>query len=120
MHVNLGEDSVTRRMWDYEQKDFMRYFARVNPLGSEEKFMEDRGEVFGETLYDAYDDFLDGEEVLIHKEDVGKSAGSDPGAAARQTLYSLGRDSNPDFYSSALETVENKATSEVLATTSEI
>lgn len=120
VHVYLGEDSVTRRMWEYEQNDFMRYFARVNPLGSEEKFLEARGELFGETLYEAYDDFLEGEEVLIHKENCGKSAGDNPGAAARQTLYSLGRGSNADFYSSALEAVEDEVTSESLASASEI
>lgn len=120
VRVDLGEESFTRRMWEYEQKDFMRYFARFNPLGSEEKFLEARGEVFGETLYAAYEDFLDGEDVLIHKEKGGKFAGDDSGAAARETLYSLGRDSNADFYSSALEAVEDEATSEALAAVSEI
>ena len=121
LQVFLGDESVTRRMWEYEQNDLKRYLARWNPLGSEEKFMEDRGEVFGEPLYISYDDFLDEEdEVLIYRERGVKSVDADPGAASRQTLYSLGNGADRDFYLAALETVEELGFTESVAARSEI
>ncbi len=121
IHAYIGEDSITRRMWDYEQNDMMRHIARWNPLGSEEKFLQDRGEVFGETVYTAYSDFLeDEEEVLVYRERGVKNVDAEPGAAARETLYSLGRGSEPDFYLSALEEVEELSFTESVEARSEI
>lgn len=121
IHAYIGEDSITRRMWEYEQNDLMRHIARWNPLGSEQKFLQDRGEVFGETVYTAYEDFLeDDDEVLVYRERGVKEVAAEPGAAARETLYSLGRDSNRDFYLSALEEVEELSFNESVEARSEI
>jgi hypothetical protein len=121
VQVDLGQESVTRRIWEYDQNDSIRYFARINPLGSEEKFLEQRGERFGEAVYAAFDDFLEGdEEVFIHKERGWKKADSEPGAAARQTLYSLGSGADETFYSSAVEAVEELAFEDCTGVRSEI
>lgn len=121
LHVDLQEDSVTRRIWEYDQNDFFRYVARWNPLGSEEKFLEDRGERFGRSLYTAFDDFMDGEdEVVIYTTQGGKKSRAEPASAARQSLYSLGSGSDANFYSSALETVEEEAFNGSVASVSEI
>ncbi|MFB6242135.1 MAG: hypothetical protein ABEJ36_05050 [Candidatus Nanosalina sp.] len=121
VQVDLTEDSVTRRIWEYDQNDAIRYFARVNPLGSEEKFLEQRGERFGEALYTAFDDFLDGQEdVFMYPGQGWKKVDSEPGAAARQALYSLGNGSEQEFYCAAQEAVEELAFEESLAAKSEI
>ncbi|MFB6116134.1 MAG: hypothetical protein ABEK10_01365 [Candidatus Nanosalina sp.] len=121
IQVYMGKDSITRRMWDYEQNDLLRYVARWNPLGSEQKFLEDRGEVFGETLYTAYRDFLeDDEEVLICRERGVKNVEAEPGAAARETLRSLGRGSEREFYLSALKEIEKLSFTESVGAESEI
>jgi hypothetical protein len=120
-HAYIGEDSITRRMWGYEQNDLMRHIARWNPMGSEDKFLEDVGEAFGETLYTAYSDFLeDEEEVLVYRERGVKNVEAEPGAAARETIYSLGRGSEPEFYLSALEKVEELSFPESVEARSEI
>lgn len=116
VQVDLTEDSITRRIWEYDQNDAIRYFARINPLGSEESFLEQRAKRFGEALYTAFDDFLDGQEdVFMYRERGRKKVGGEPGAAARQTLYSLGRGSEQVFYRAALEAVEKEAFDESLA-----
>jgi len=123
VHVNLGEDSVTRRVWDYEQNDFKRYFARHNPLGSEEKFMELRGEVIGETIYSAFEKILGEEEprqIYFHYDQGSGSISADPESASVQTIRMLGKSSERSFYRSALETVQDEAYSEASAQSSEI
>ena len=123
VHVNLGEDSMTRRVWDYEQNDFKRYFARHNPLGSEEKFMERRGELIGETIYSAFEKILGEEEprqIYFHYDQGHESLSGDPESASVQTIRMLGKSSERSFYRSALETVQDEAYSEASAQSSEI
>lgn len=123
VHVNLGDDSVTRRVWDYEQNDFKRYFARHNPLGSEEKFMERRGEVIGETIYSTFEKILGEEEsreIFFHYDQGCESSSGDPESASVQMIRMLEKSSERNFYRSALETVQDEAYSEATANSSEI
>jgi len=57
--VYLGEDSIIRRVASYDQSGPIHFFARKNPLGSEEKVREEFGEGFGESLYTAVENQMD-------------------------------------------------------------
>lgn len=121
VRIYMGENSVTRRLWEYEQNDFMRYIARWNPLGSEEKFLEKRGELFGETVYNSYDESVSLEdEVIMCSESYSRETESDPGTLARQTVNILGENSEAEFYQAALEEVERLTFTESVKVKSEI
>lgn len=114
LRINLGEGSVMRRMWEYDQNDFMRHLARNNPIGSEKKFLEHRGERFGETVYSVLESALDEDKevYLVNNGETQRYRSTDAAKMSREIINSLAENAEPDFYESALEALERQSYNE--------
>lgn len=121
IQVDLSEDSVTRRLMEYDQNDFMRYVAKKNPLGSEELFLEERGSRFGKSVYSAFDELLESfDEIYIFHDSRWEGTGDDPRQVACNVLNKLESDMDQIFYESAMNAVEEYAFEEGIRVESEI
>lgn len=101
---NASRGSVSKRIWEYDQNDFLRYVASVNPLGSEDKFLEKRGDRFGNALYETVRTELEGE-VWLYTEGSERNLGEDPVDITLGIIDFLGTDSDPRFYTGAVKAV---------------
>lgn len=121
IQVDLSEDSVTRRLMEYDQNDLLRYVARKNPLGSEKMFLEDRGNRLGESVYSAFEDTMSGvDEVYVFDDSTWTKAGEDPREVACEVVFTFKNDMNQVFYEAAMESIEEYAFQEGLRVESEI
>jgi len=121
IHFNLSEESNTRRISDYDQNVVFRYFARYNPIGSEELHLEDLGERFGKAVYSSFDQVMDEDtEIYMLNDSTWNKAGEDPREVACEVIFSLRDEMDQVFYQSAMESVEQYAFENELRPRSEI
>jgi len=120
IHIDLSNDSVTRRLVEYDQNDLMRYIAQKNPLGSEDLFLSERGSRLGRSVYNAVEEVVEEQEAYIFDEDTWTKAGEDSRQIACEVIFSLREDMNQVFYESAVNSIEEYAFEEATAMKSEI
>lgn len=105
--IDLGEESVIRRTWDYDHNDLLRYVARANPYGSEEMFLKQRGKMFGEALYSSMEEVLEDEKevYMVKEEETNRMRSSDPREISWRILDALAGEKDIVFYEAALDSL---------------
>lgn len=118
--MDVSEDTFTYRAMEYGQNGLIPKLAEMNPLGSREKSLREKGERFGEALYSAVDRNVDpeyraeplegsgemeDERMLIAGDDYLESARPNPAVVTGRAIEMLSPEMEKPFYEGAMEAV---------------
>lgn len=118
--MDVSEDTFIYRAMEYDQNGLTQHLGEINPFGSREKSLREKGERFGEALYNAVDrstdlDYheepfegsgeMEDERMLIAGDDHLESARPNPAAVTGRAIEILSPEMEKPFYEGAIEAV---------------